>query len=515
MRWSKCWDQRSNAQSFDDPTTWAWTENQAVCALDAETQNPKQPMPLDQIDLPSFRVQSDIADEDVTLGAGGTEKRYTASGIIAFAQREFHVSVEPLYVAGASFRIRNGGKRAIAPGRFEVPEVTLTDYITGQDLSIETLRRSRTVATTIRASFVNKNVGYEDAELEEYTVPGAATQDGGNPIIANFQLDMVTSPTQAMRLTKIHAHNVRRQLNVKFTAPPEAYALVNGSPAALALPGYSFLDGNYRVESIRPKLIGDDQAEGVTLQCAISLVEWSPDGYAWAASEEFQVTSGASIEVEKAPIEPPGTVAFSSGSSTALDTGGGVLIPRLLVTFEPSTSASVESYEIEFRQSGSGDSFVLAGTAPAEQTDGSGDVFFYLSSVTAGQDYDVRVRARSDFGVSSYVTTNSVTVNAPNVTVSAPTNVSVQITGQTTALLTCTSPNESDFAAIEVYANTSDTSTGATLVGGPTFFPPSTVINVGCTGLTAGTLYYFFARSIDKFSGASGFAASVNDTTDP
>jgi hypothetical protein len=511
MNWSKVWDPRDTAQSSDDPSTWVWSENQGLCALDAEMQNPKEPLPLNQIDLDAFKVQADVADEDVALAAGGTEKRYTTGGILAFSTQELHAAIAPLYQAGASYRIRNGGRRSIAPGRYEAPTLTISDFV-APEISIETLRPSRRLATYVRTSFVNKDVGYEDAELEQYEVPGAAAEDGGQPIITNLALDFVVSATQAMRITKIEAHNLRRQLSVKFTAWPETVQLVNGSPVTLDLPGYEMADGVYRTESIRP--LGIAVGEGVALQCQLSLLEWSDVPYQWTTAEEFEVTTGAQIDVVRSGIVAPASLSFTSGATAALDTGGGVTLPRLLVSFPPSTSNSVESYEIEYRKNGSGDSYELAGAAPSSQTDGSGDVFFYITDVTAGEMYDVRVRAVSDFGKSEYITSTGVTVSAPTATVSPPSDVSAASAGQTAIDVTATSPNDTDYRGLTIWINTTNTTAGATQALGPVYGAASMTDTYNVTGLTASTTYYLWARSVDSFGELSTFSSVASATTD-
>ena len=511
MKWSKVWDPRDEDQDPDDPDTWTWSNNQGLVALDAETQNPKEPLQLDLIDLETYKTQADIADEEVTISTG-TEKRYCANGLVLFGAGELHSTLEPIYVAGASHRIRNGGLRAVTPGRFEEPELTITDYI-GPDITIETLGPSRDLVTRLRTSFANENVGYEEAELQEYEVPGATEDDGNLPTIGQLTLPMVTSPFQAMRITKITAYELRRQKTVSLVGMPETFELINGSSCAVDIPGLEFADGTYRVETILP-LIFPEGENGVSLRCALELVEWSATPYAFSVSEEFTVTQGADINVEKQIVAAPANLSFASGSGENINTGGGVILPRLLVTFPPSGSSSVDSYDIEYRVNGSGDSYEVAGSASADQTDGSGDVFFYIEPVTAGESYDVRVRSVSpQFGNSSYVEELNVLVAQPSATLGPPTGASINVTGQTTLTYSANSPNDSDFDAMECYINTTNDSSTSTLAGGPTFGSPSQVLLFDITGLTAATTYYLWSRAVDSFGQRSDFSAVQTDTT--
>lgn len=513
MKWSKVWDPRDPDQDPDDPETWTYSNNQGLIALDAETQNPKEPLQRDLIDIDAFIAQANIADELVTTSAG-TEPRYACNGLVVFSAGELHSALEPIYTAGASYRIRNGGLRSVAPGEFQEPEITITDYV-APNITIETLVPSRELVTRLRTSFANENVGFEEAELEEYEIPGATAADGNLPTIGQLTLPMVTSPYQAMRLTKIYAYELRRQKSIALIGFPETFQLVNGSPVAVDIEGLEFADGTYRVETIRPMILPEGE-DGVSLRCEMELVEWTAAAYAFSIAEEFTVTEGDDIDVSKSSVAAPASLSFASGSGQNLSTGGGVTIPRLLVTFPPSGSSSVSSYEIEFRVNGSGDNYELAGTATSEQTDGSGDVFFYIDPVTVGESYDVRVRSVSpQFGKSSYVTELNVTVASPSATVSAPTGASIAVTGATTLTYSAKAPNDPDFDAMECYISTTNDTGTATLASGPQYGSPSQVLSFDLTGLTAATTYYLWSRSLDGFGGSSAFSAVASDTTDP
>lgn len=510
---SKVWDPRDEDQDPDDPDTWTYSNNQGLIALDAELQNPKEPLQRDLVDIEAYKAQADIADELVTTSAGD-EPRYACNGIVVFNSGELHAILEPIYVAGASYRIRNGGLRSIAPGEFQEPEITITDYV-GPDITIETLAPSRELVTRLRTSFANELVGFEEAELEEYEVPGATAADGNLPTVGQLSLTMVTSPYQAMRLTKVYAYEQRRQKTVAMIGFPETFELLNGSPVTVDIPGFEFADGTYRVETIRPLILPEGE-DGVSLRCELQLVEWVAAAYAFSQVEEFTVTQGDGIDTPKASVAAPASLGFASGSDQNINTGGGVIIPRLLVTFPPSATSSVNEYEIETRINGSGDAYEIAGRASSDQTDGSGDVFFYIDPVTVGESYDVRVRAVSpQFGKSQPVEELNVTVAAPTATVSAPTGASINVTGATTLTYSAKAPNDADFDAMEVYINTSNDSGTATLAGGPQYGAPSQVLSFDITGLTASTTYYLWSRALDGFGGNSAFSAVASDTTDP
>lgn len=473
-RFSKVWDPRDPAQDPDDPATWTFSDNQALCLLDALRQNPIQAYQLDGLMLETFEDAADIADEAVPLKAGGTEPRYRVSGVLAFSDAELEDQLIPLAQAGAGDLIRVGGKLGLAAGAWRPPVHTLTDLLR-DGLEFADLKRGRELPTQIRTTYIAANRGYEDAELAPYDIPGALAADGGIDRVTDLALPYVTSPTQAMRIRKIMGRKLRRQKKLTAIAPPTAIDLVPGATATVALAApFNRFDGVYEVETINPAadLVGAEG--GVALRCPIVLVETAADIFDWFEDEEEAIVGGE-VDGSVAALAPPGAITVSTGSGVDLDTGAGVVV-RAKYAFDPSTSETVDHYESEFRVNDG--PWQALDAIDADVRDGAGDVFGYLQPIKLGASYDIRVRAvASAVEKSDFVTVEDVVVSM------ALSGVSVSDGGSLSVDVDLTTPDTIAFAAVEVWRATTTSFGDAERQGDPVPLDAGETTSVSVTTL--------------------------------
>lgn len=307
--WSKVWDPRDGAQDADDPDTWEYSANHALCVLDAMRQNPVRPYSLDNLLLSSFEDAADIADETVPLKAGGNEPRYTVTGTIVWQNTEIEDQLMPMFIAGAARPIRVGGRLGICPGAYLDSAYTITDFI-GDGIEITGTQAGDT-PNQLRTSYTSASRLGEDAELTPYDIPGALTADGGVPLVQDLDLRFAGSPTQAQRVQKIEGAMLRRQRRITAVAPPRAINLVAGANCTLDLPApWDALNGVYRVESIHPAVDLAGEA-GVALRCPVTLVHWAPGIYAWDEDTDERTIVDEGFDGSIGPVNRP-----NSGSAT-------------------------------------------------------------------------------------------------------------------------------------------------------------------------------------------------------
>lgn len=348
-QWSKVWDPRDPAQNAEDPATWTWSANQALCALDAARTNPIRKYPLRQLMLDTFVDAANIADAAVPLKAGGTEPRYRVNGALIFNGSEIMDQLLPLFAAGASDPVRVGGRLAIAPGAYTAPILTIDDITEAEGLSFRSLKPGRELATTVHCTFTDPLRDWRTSELVDYTVPGAVVADGGVPTVADLDLPLVTSPTQAMRIQKIRAMRQRAQRQISCTLPPRAFKVVAGANATVAFPApYERLNGTYRVVSANPGLSASEEGGGgVAMRVPVVLDEIAAADYAWDPATEEQDRPVIALDMSRSPPAPPGAIGTTTGAAVAIGGGAGA-VPGIRFSFDPSPSASVLGYEWQY-----------------------------------------------------------------------------------------------------------------------------------------------------------------------
>ncbi|WP_157982358.1 phage tail protein, partial [Oceanicella sp. SM1341] len=243
----------------------------------------------------------------------GTERRYRVGGVVIFSDAEIEDQVEPLMLAGASGFTRVGGRLGFIPGTYRAPTQELSVLI-GDGFEFTRLKTGRELPTQVRATYTSAARGYETAELAPWDIPGAQAEDGGIPAVTDMRFDMVTSPTQAMRLRKIGGWRARRQKALTGVAPPSAFRMVAGATVTVALPApFTALGGVYEVQGLHPaaSLVGDD--EGVALRCPVQLLELGPEPYTWDAEAEEEEIVEEAFDATRTGIGLPGPLSATTG----------------------------------------------------------------------------------------------------------------------------------------------------------------------------------------------------------
>lgn len=508
-RWSKVYDPRDVAQDPDDPGTWEWSENNALCIRDALRQNPIRQYQEDQIHESFDQDGPDICDEVVALKSGGTEKRYICGGTLVFNEGEIEDQINPMLVSGAADAIRIGGKLGYAAGEYRAPTMTL-GYMLGQGFNFPDMLPGNEIVNTLRVSYLSPNRGYETAELEPWAIPGALAADGGLPAVKTLDLPFCASATQAMRVRKIIGLRQRRQERIEGgELPPEALNLVGGSTVNIALPApYDALDGVYEVEAIHPGLDPLGESGEVAMRLPASLVKHDSAIYDWDAATEEEDVFDEPYNDERTGTAAPGAISVTTGDAVNQSTGG-TIIPRILFAFDPSTNGGVIGYDWQYRETG-GD-YTTGGVIDAEVRNGAGKVFGYLTG-TPGQTYDIRVRATGSSGQSGWVEITGVTP-VVDIEIDLPTEgQAVGGAGEITASFR--TPNDPDFRAIEIWGSDTDDSGAASLIGAAIYTSQNTVVSITESSLGASATRYYFARSRGDYASASAFTDSVSATTD-
>lgn len=510
-KWSLVHDPRDPAQDADDPATWQWSANQALCALDALRQNPLRKYKAVNLWTETFAWAADVADEAVAVKAGGTIPRYEANGVLVFAGgSEIEDQVQPLADAGASQFTRVGGKLGLVPGCWREPVIVLDDVLSDQPFSFTRYRPSGELLTAVSATYISPDRMYEDADTPIYTLAGAQAEDGGEEKLGQFDLRFVTDHRQGQRVAKIMGMRSRMQRTAAGVFPPAAFDLVAGSVSTLTLLApYQGRNGNYEVEETTP---GFDPlgSSGVALRCALSLREITPEVFAWDAETEEQDVVVEAFDPNIGPLQLPGTVNCDSDASTALLSGDS-LYARIRFEFDPSASASVTAYEWEYKKVSALPVWQSGGLINAQTLDGDGDVFGYLVPVTIGTDYQVRVRALSPGRASDWVTGGCM-ASGGSYLADAPTPVGA-IPGAGEIAVTFRAPNDSDYRGMEIWAAAVDDAGFAALLAGPVYGAANSTVTEVETGLGSAVTRYYFARSIDRNGEVSPFSASISETT--
>jgi len=367
-----------------DPDTWQWSDNQALCLLDALLQNPIRAYTLNRIDLQTFIDAANLADELVPLKAGGTVKRYTTNGVLAWAGNELMDQLLPLAAAGAGEIVRPSGRVAYSAGEAKESLLTITDII-GDEMEFTRLRPGKDLPRAIKASYTSATRFWENAELPALPIEAGSFLIGDDGV-RTIDLPFITEPTQAMRVQKIAALRLAAQKRLTLTAPPSAIVAVPGNVVTLDIPNLARISGRWRVEQSAPAVwLSDDLQGGVAMRVPLTLVQEPDDLDAWnPATDEFELAGSTSLPGGLA-LPTPQNLSATSGAAEA--EGNDAFIR---FSFDPLDAAIVDTYEWQYALSA--DDYGPGGTIGDTVLDATGRAFAKFK-VMSGETYKIRVRA--------------------------------------------------------------------------------------------------------------------------
>ncbi|MGB3898198.1 MAG: hypothetical protein WA973_06555 [Mesorhizobium sp.] len=212
---------------YDPATdTEIYTDNAGACLL-AENMDVYglTPADTDMIDFPAFQDFISHCAENVTLKAGGTEKRYRAAGVI-YMNAENEERIKSLAtICNADVFIDRQGRISVRQALRSTPGIALRAK-NGDHLSIQ-LEGGRTEQkkfNTIKVSYLDPNLNYKENEVT-WRHAGMYADDGVE-LVGTMGATLCPSSTQAQRLGKLALHQQNPDFVGSLTSGPQALDLL-------------------------------------------------------------------------------------------------------------------------------------------------------------------------------------------------------------------------------------------------------------------------------------------------
>lgn len=188
------WDPRSD--------TLIWSTNPGLVVLDYLLSPLGMACTLDEIDLPSFIAAANLADEPVTIDAGGaTQKRFEINGAFTLEETRREIIARMLSTCGGVLvyvqgRYRLNGAAWTAP----------TDSLGVSDLAGEvrmtTRPPMRELFNAVKGTFIDPSKFWQAAEFPAVTSAALEAQDG-EQLWREIELPFTTNAIHAQRLARI------------------------------------------------------------------------------------------------------------------------------------------------------------------------------------------------------------------------------------------------------------------------------------------------------------------------
>ena len=476
---SQILDPRTNVTGFSN--------NPALCILHYLTSADGLACIADEIDTASFITAANVCDELVTITAGGaTQKRYTLDGAFDLEQKPIDI-IEDMLSSCAGTLVYVQGKYRLYAGAYDAPTDTLTATDLAGQVELVTKPPRRELFNTVRGTFINPARNWQASEFPAYSEAAIISADG-ETITRDVEWPFTTDETRAQRLAKLTLRRAREALTVRVPVKYAGLRYCVWQTLNVTLADFGWTNKPFRIVAWT-----FDAESGII---NLTLREESANSYAWQFGDAQPLPLAPDTDLVD-PLAIPAPTALTVTASTALQADGSVA-PALLAVWTPAAFAFVVGHEVQWRVTGATDwnsAEVPAGTNR-----------FFVAPVLVGTSYDVRVRGVTGIARGAWSSTVVQTAAADTTAPDAPTalNAAGVLRGVSVAWVPPTAP---DLAAVEVWENTSSSTTGRARVG------ETRASNFLRTGMSPGETLFFWTRARDLSGNLSAFVGPVSATS--
>ena len=477
-----------------DAQTSAHSTNPAWCLLDYLTnERYGKGLAVSSLDLQSFYDASQVCVTQVTPYSGASDINIFDCNAVIDTSKKVIDNVREIVKGMRGYLPFVQGKYKLVIETTGSASVSLSedDIIGGYALASPS---KNSKYNRVLVSFVNPARNYQVDEIQYPAIDDSAyatadkhatmkTADGGFLLEGRFDFRTITSPYQAEEMAEIILRRSRESLGLNLNVGFKAYELHIGDIVNVSITSLGFSSKAFRVLSMT---FNEDYTIG------LSLVEYQASHYTWATKGQVASTPTTTLP-SPFTVQPPASVTLGD---TLVEYNDGTVIVALDVTIGASPDSFVNYYQVEYKLSTDSNYIIYA--------QGKG-LNHRVLNVIDQKIYNVRVKAVSNFGVSSSYVTETRTIVGAIEPPSDVTDFSCNILGQE-AHLSWTQIPDLDLAFYQIRYSTLTDGTGewansVSLI--EKVSRPATSIS---TVARAGT---YLIKAFDKLGNASSNATAI------
>lgn len=307
---------RIKGKKVYDPrtTTTAYSNNAALCIRDYLTSAYGLSDP--QVDDTVFGNAANVCDENVTLAAGGTEKRYTLNGVVNAGQNYGDV-LQQMITSCAGTLFWGAGKWKLAVGEYNAPTKTLTLDDLRSNISLQTRVNLRDQFNRVQGVFNDADQRYIAADYPPIESATFLAEDDGVEQTLDLDLPFTTSSATAQRLAKMTLFRGREQMVFQAEFGMNAFDVEVGEIISLTISRYGWTNKEFEVVSWR-FFIG---SEG-DMRVAMSLRETSSAAFSWTAEESALSANDSELILNRIFVLDETTTSTNADGEIIVKDGG-------------------------------------------------------------------------------------------------------------------------------------------------------------------------------------------------
>jgi hypothetical protein len=393
----------SGAHRQDDSTTWAFSNNPALCLLDY-IRNSRfgkgLPNSAFETNYDSFKTSATTCETQVPTYSGGSNINLFTTNIVLDTNEKLLENVrELLNPMRGIFTYTSGVYKILVEGTGTSAMTIDKDKIIG-GIKIYGEKKNYKF-NRVLGTFVNPEKNWQEDTVsfppaddsgldvaDQYATMLA--EDNGTNLEGNFDFKGITNPYTAEEMCEVLLRRSRNALGVDLMCTSEALNLSIGDIVEL-----TYSTGGFSAKPFRVYGLSINTDSTVNLQ----LIEHQNSFYSWASKSAAPVIADTTLP-NPTTVQPPASITLDDD---LIEYNDGTCITRLSVSLTSSPDAFVDQYEVEVKQTLDAD-----GNAVTDdyRVIGRGIALNYeLLNAIDGATYSVRARAINTLGVRSTYTT--------------------------------------------------------------------------------------------------------------
>ncbi|MFH1806821.1 MAG: hypothetical protein ABID63_18225 [Pseudomonadota bacterium] len=369
-----------------------YTDNWALCVADYIAGDHGLAAGWGAIDSDDLIASANVADEDIDLAEGGTEKRYSVSGLLDTGS-EPQNNLRDLLNPGAGIATRSGQTWRVLAGYFREGDlIEITDDWLAGPVRVRPYQSADKAFNEIRAVYAGPKSNWQPTDLPVRKSAAFLAADGGKASAADREYLLTRSASAGQRLMQMELYRSRLETEIDVVCNLRAFAVRVGSVVRVTRTRNGWTLKPFEV--VNWKLRQDIQDDVPVLLIDLTLREIDGTAFDWSTTDEQIVTAVGQSDLPHIwDVAPPDGLSVTEVLYSTRD-GGGVKSKVVLVA-GVADDGFVVSYQFEYRELG-----VLEWTALAPVPSPDLEIFDAAAGI-----YDLRVKAVNRFGASSeYVT---------------------------------------------------------------------------------------------------------------
>lgn len=345
----------SGPQRWADPSTWAWSDNNAVAiytimrGITLESGDVwGGDCTADDLPLDEWIAAMNECDRAIALKSGGTERQYRCGFEVSLDMEPADV-IDDLLAGCSGQMVDCGGRWSIQAGSPRLPlyYVADSDIVISDAEGYTPYPEADEIHNAVTATYPEPDSLWETREAPALTNADYEAADGDQRLVADLQLPATPCVTQVRRLMAAYLADSRRMRQLSMALPPDAAILTPLDTIGVTSGRHGFgLTGG-------PKLFEVTRVEDapLTMIQRLGIRERDPSDYDWTPDRELPTSPGGGGS--RLPIAQTG-FSFTVTGGILRDGDGEARRPMLQLGWDASAVRDAEAILWEARLAGTG-----------------------------------------------------------------------------------------------------------------------------------------------------------------